>query len=203
MIRGPQRGGLRRPNRLSARRLVGAAAGLAMDRGAPMGRPGARSPVRSSPSTSSTRGRPLRGSSAQYSSPTTGRGTRFYHLLTGHYPGPGWTHSLEQTLLGRLQAPQPVKPVQATAAVPACQTALDKRRTTLQYQLASWLPAAAGGCSTAPFNSSCCAGQGRGGTTGLLEYQGRRPSRTEGRRPTPDSGGSRSSASAVAAAVKP
>ena len=49
------------------------------------------------------------------------------------------------------------------------------------------MPAAAGGCSTAPFNSSCCVWSRAGGTTALLEYQGRRPSPTEGRRPTPDS----------------
>ena len=69
-------------------------------------------------------------------------------------------------------------------------------RTTFQYQLAItervrcplWravAPPHPNHLRTAAWSTPPAApGQGRGGTTGLLEYQGRRPSLAEGRRPT-------------------
>ena len=59
--------------------------------------------------------------------------------------------------------------------------------TTFQFQFAKLLHAAAGNSCIATFNSACCAWSKAGGTPGLLEYQGRRPSLAKSRCPASDS----------------
>ena len=66
------------------------------------------------------------------------------------------------------------------------------------------MPAVAGGCSTAPFNSSCCAWSRAGGEPPVcsnIRAAGPPSPKADAQRPIV--WGSRSSASAVAAAVKP
>ena len=60
------------------------------------------------------------------------------------------------------------------------------RCTTRQFQLAIPMPAASGNSCTAHFSAACSSSPRTGGTTGLLEYQGRVPSLAEGRRPASD-----------------
>ena len=115
--------------------------------------------------------------------------------------------TLRRTLEGKSQM---VQPDQAAAAA---QTDAQAFRDKLPNHPAntSWpvgCPMWQAGCSTAAFNSSCCAWSRAVGTTGLLEYQECGTALAEGRRP-PElvegvrrREGSRSSDSAVAAAVE-
>ena len=54
--------------------------------------------------------------------------------------------------------------------------------TAFQFRLASSIPAVEGNPFTASFNFSRCGSPKAGGTAGLLQYQGFRPSFAEGRR---------------------
>ena len=100
---------------------------------------------------------------------------------------------LDQTLLGVLEGkPQPVPPVQATAAAPAEAEAFpDKPMHHLPIPVGQLDARRGGRLLHRPFQLLLLrlVQGGRGGTTGLLEDPGRRPSRTAGRCPTSDSVG--------------